>query len=97
MHWRKPPETSSGKGLYFVVLALSACLTYPRSHSLGTAIAKARGLLRGSVADRFLFILVAIGFALCTLYYHFVAHKSAAGSGRRYIAWLLPWFGCFLR
>ena len=27
MHWRKPPETSSGKGFYLIVLALSACLT----------------------------------------------------------------------
>ncbi|MGH7073250.1 MAG: APC family permease, partial [Stellaceae bacterium] len=47
----------------------------------------------GYTTNSFLFILVAVGFALYAAYYHFVARKPAAAFGWRYIAWLLPWFG----
>ena len=47
----------------------------------------------GFKTNSFLFILVAVGFALYALFYHFVARKPAPDFGWRYIAWLLPWFG----
>ncbi|HTZ78187.1 MAG TPA: APC family permease [Stellaceae bacterium] len=47
----------------------------------------------GFKTNSFLFILIAIGFVLYALYYHFVARKPANEFGWRYIAWLLPWFG----
>ncbi len=47
----------------------------------------------GFKTDSFLFLLVAIGFVLYMVYYHFIAKKPAEDFGWRYIAWLLPWFG----
>ena len=47
----------------------------------------------GFKTNSFLFILVAIGFAVYAGYYHLVARMPAQDFGWRYIAWLLPWFG----
>ena len=47
----------------------------------------------GFRTNSFLFSIVAIGFALCALHYHFIARKPARTFGWRHIAWLLPWFG----
>jgi amino acid transporter len=47
----------------------------------------------GFKTNSFLFMLVAIGFALYAVYYHLVARKPTVDFGWRYIAWLLPWFG----
>lgn len=47
----------------------------------------------GCRTNTFLFTLVAIGFVLYALYYHFVARKPANQFGWRQISWLLPWFG----
>jgi amino acid transporter len=47
----------------------------------------------GFKTNSFLFALVAAGFVLYAAYYHFVARRSAADFGWRYIGWLLPWFG----
>ena len=47
----------------------------------------------GFKTNSFLFLLVAVGFILYALYYHFIAKKPAVDFGWRYIAWLLPWFG----
>jgi amino acid transporter len=47
----------------------------------------------GFTTNSFLFALVAAGFVLYALHYHFVAEKPAEEFGWRYIAWLLPWFG----
>ncbi|WP_298215810.1 APC family permease [Acidocella sp.] len=40
-----------------------------------------------------LFLIIALGFAVYAVHYHFIARKPPAGFGWRYIAWLLPWFG----
>ncbi len=50
-------------------------------------------LWSGFKTNSILFGLVAAGFALYALYYHFVAKSPATDFGWRYIAWLLPWFG----
>jgi amino acid transporter len=47
----------------------------------------------GFTTNSFLFIMVAVGFALYALYYHFVARKPVGDFGWRYIGWLLAWFG----
>lgn len=47
----------------------------------------------GFRTNSFLFGIVAIGFVLYALHYHFVARKPAAEFGWQHIAWLLPWFG----
>lgn len=47
----------------------------------------------GFKTNSFLFCLVAIGFVLYAIYYHFVARKPAGQFGWHQIAWLLPWFG----
>lgn len=47
----------------------------------------------GFRTNSFLFGIVAIGFVLYALHYHFVAKKPAAEFGWQHIAWLLPWFG----
>ena len=47
----------------------------------------------GFVTNSFLFGLVAIGFIIYALYYHFVVRRPVAEFGWRHIAWLLPWFG----
>ncbi|TAL83299.1 MAG: APC family permease [Beijerinckiaceae bacterium] len=47
----------------------------------------------GFKTNTFLFILLAVGFILYALYYHFIAKKPTEDFGWRYIAWLLPWFG----
>ena len=47
----------------------------------------------GFRTNSFLFGLVAVGFALYGLWFHFVARQPAAAFGWRHIAWLLPWFG----
>lgn len=43
--------------------------------------------------NTFLFLLVAGGFVLYAVYYHYIAKKPAEDFGWRYIAWLVPWFG----
>jgi amino acid transporter len=50
-------------------------------------------LWSGFRTNSFLFGLVAVGFALYALYYHFIAKNAAENFGWRHIAWLLPWFG----
>jgi amino acid transporter len=50
-------------------------------------------LWSGFKTNSFLFGLVAIGFALYALHYHFFAKSPARDFGWRYVAWLLPWFG----
>jgi amino acid transporter len=50
-------------------------------------------LWTGFKTNSFLFVMVAIGFVIYALYYHFVARKSATDFGWRYISWLLAWFG----
>lgn len=50
-------------------------------------------LWSGLKTNSFLFGLVAVGFALYALHYHFIAKSPARDFGWRYIAWLLPWFG----
>ena len=50
-------------------------------------------LWSGFKTNSFLFGLVAVGFALYALHYHFIAKRSAEDFGWRTIAWLLPWFG----
>ena len=47
----------------------------------------------GYTTNSFLFILVAVGFVLYALYYHFVARKPVVDFGWRNIDWLLAWFG----
>lgn len=47
----------------------------------------------GFTTNSFLFVLLILGFAAYTFYYHAIARKPAAEFGWRYIAWLLPWFG----
>ncbi len=47
----------------------------------------------GFTTNSFLFILVAVSFALYAVYYHFVARKPVEDFGWRYIAWLVAWFG----
>ncbi len=47
----------------------------------------------GFNTNSFLFGLVAVGFALYTLFYYYVAKRPRKDFGWRYIAWLLPWFG----
>jgi len=47
----------------------------------------------GFKTNTFLFSLVAIGFALYAMYYHFVVRKPASAFGWKHISWLLPWFG----
>ena len=47
----------------------------------------------GFKTNSFLFGLIAVGFVLYALYFHFVAHQKPAAFGWRHIAWLLPWFG----
>lgn len=42
---------------------------------------------------QFMFALIAVGFVVYALYYHFVARQPAREFGWRHIAWLLPWFG----
>jgi amino acid transporter len=47
----------------------------------------------GFRTNSFLFGLVAIGFILYALYYHFLARLPARDFGWQNIGWLLPWFG----
>lgn len=47
----------------------------------------------GFYTNSVLFILVAIGFVIYALYYHFIARMPAREFGWRYISWVLPWFG----
>lgn len=47
----------------------------------------------GYATIQFLFALLAIGFVVYALYYHFIARQPAEDFGWRQIAWLLPWFG----
>ncbi|WP_028229654.1 APC family permease [Paraburkholderia ferrariae] len=47
----------------------------------------------GFKTNNFLFSLVAAGFVLYALHYHFIARRAARDFGWRHIAWLLPWFG----
>jgi amino acid transporter len=47
----------------------------------------------GYQTNSFLFILVAVGFALYAGWYHLVAGRPAAEFGWKHISWLLAWFG----
>lgn len=47
----------------------------------------------GFETDRFLFLLLTLGFSVYAFYYHFLARMPAADFGWRQISWLLPWFG----
>ncbi len=47
----------------------------------------------GYETNSFLFLIVAIGFALYALYYHFVARNPVEDFGWRNIGWLFAWFG----
>ncbi len=47
----------------------------------------------GYVTNSFLFILVAVGFALYAAWFHVVAGRPAAEFGWKHISWLLAWFG----
>lgn len=47
----------------------------------------------GFKTNNFLFLLVAIGFVIYALHWHFIARRSVHDFGWRHMAWLLPWFG----
>lgn len=47
----------------------------------------------GYQTNSFLFIIVAVGFALYAAWYHLVAGRPAAEFGWKHISWLLAWFG----
>jgi amino acid transporter len=47
----------------------------------------------GYETNSFLFLLVAVGFVLYALYYHFVARNPVENFGWRNIGWLVAWFG----
>ncbi len=47
----------------------------------------------GYQTNSFLFILVAVGFALYAAWYHLLAGKPAGEFGWKHISWLLAWFG----
>ncbi len=47
----------------------------------------------GCKTNSFLFAMIAIGFGLHALHYHFIAHRPARDFGWRNIAWLIAWFG----
>lgn len=47
----------------------------------------------GYKTNAFLFSLIAIGFIVYALHYHFIVRKPASEFGWGPIAWLLPWFG----
>jgi hypothetical protein len=47
----------------------------------------------GFATNSFLFLLIAIGFVIYALYYHFVARRPVIGFGWRNIDWLFAWFG----
>lgn len=47
----------------------------------------------GYSTNRFLFTLLAAGFVVYALFYHFVARLPRDEFGWAHIAWLLPWFG----
>lgn len=47
----------------------------------------------GFRTNSYLFGIIAVGFILYALYYHFVARNPLSDFGWRHIAWLLPWFG----
>ena len=47
----------------------------------------------GYQTNSFLFIVVAVGFALYAAWFHVVAGKPAAEFGWKHISWLLAWFG----
>ncbi|TMV61736.1 APC family permease, partial [Thioclava sp. BHET1] len=47
----------------------------------------------GFVTNSYLFVLIAVGFAIYAIYFHFVTKKPAADFGWSHIAWLLAWFG----
>ena len=47
----------------------------------------------GFKTNSFLFGVVAVGFVVYVLYYHYVARRPFQDFGWRSIAWLLPWFG----
>ena len=47
----------------------------------------------GYTTNSFLFLIVAIGFVLYALYYHFVAKNPVEDFGWRNVAWLFAWFG----
>ncbi|MFX1670722.1 APC family permease [Paraburkholderia sp. A2WS-5] len=47
----------------------------------------------GFKTNNFLFTLVAIGFVIYAVHYHFIARRSVHDFGWKHIAWLLPWFG----
>lgn len=47
----------------------------------------------GFETDRFLFVLLTLGFSIYAFYYHWLVRMPAADFGWRHISWLLPWFG----
>jgi amino acid transporter len=47
----------------------------------------------GYTTNSYLFLIVAVGFVLYALYYHFVARNPVADFGWRNVAWLFAWFG----
>lgn len=47
----------------------------------------------GFKTNTFLFAMVAVGFVIYAVCYHWVARKPASRFGWRHISWLLPWFG----
>ena len=47
----------------------------------------------GYTTNSFLFLLVAVGFVLYALYYHFVAGHPVEDFGWRHTGWLAAWFG----
>ena len=50
-------------------------------------------LWTGFRTNSVLFLIVAVGFAVYAVWFHYAAKRPAAEFGWREISWLLPWFG----
>ena len=47
----------------------------------------------GYQTNSFLFIMVAVGFAIYAAWFHLASGKSAAAFGWKHISWVIAWFG----